>query len=166
MAQPAAYQNPMKNPPFWQKASAEPLERSKWAVMMEMAVLAKDGIEVHNLNTTNPPVNDPTETILKLELTGETVAEKREKMCNQEKKVTWENNIAKVRKRGALGNNFPWVEAHAREELYFLVFRSGGPMSVTRKTPGTRYTNHNHKKSVANTLRHFFYDKNYRIRKI
>ena len=122
MAQPAAYQDPRKNPPFWQKAPGEPLERSKWAAMMEMAVLAKDGIAVHNLNTTNPSVIDPTKPIKKLELIGETEAEKRKKdLCNQENKVIWENNIAKVRKRGAPGNNFPWVEAHAKERSYIFL---------------------------------------------
>ena len=48
MAQPAGYsKNSLNNNPFWEKASAEPpLEWSQWAAILEIAVFAKDGIEV------------------------------------------------------------------------------------------------------------------------
>ena len=51
MAQPAGYSKNLLNiNPFWEKASSEPpLEWSKWAAIFEMAVFAKDGIEVRNL---------------------------------------------------------------------------------------------------------------------
>ena len=50
MAQSARYSNnPLNINPFWGKASAEPpLEWSKRAAIFELAVFAKDGIEVGN----------------------------------------------------------------------------------------------------------------------
>ena len=42
---------------------------------MEMASLAKDGIEIQNLLGSKAPVNDPTEPIYEIELTDETEAE-------------------------------------------------------------------------------------------
>ena len=51
MAQSARYfKNPLNTNPFWENASIEPpLERSQWAAILEIAVFAKDGIEVRNL---------------------------------------------------------------------------------------------------------------------
>ena len=51
MAQLAEYsKNPLNTDPFWEKTSAEPpLEWSKWAVIYEMTVFAKSGIEVRSL---------------------------------------------------------------------------------------------------------------------
>ena len=50
MAQPSGYsKNPLNFNPFWVQASVEPpIEWSKWAAILEMAILAKDGIEVRN----------------------------------------------------------------------------------------------------------------------
>ena len=66
---------------------------------MEMAVLAKDRIEVRNILRTSAPDNDQTETIHELETSGETEAEKRKMGYTQSKKITWENNATKVRER-------------------------------------------------------------------
>ena len=44
---------------------------------MEMAVLAKDGIDVRTLLRAWPPTIEPTELIYELEINGETEAEKR-----------------------------------------------------------------------------------------
>ena len=51
MAQSAGFsKNPLNINLFWEKASAEPpLEWSKRAAIFEMAVFAKDGIEIRNL---------------------------------------------------------------------------------------------------------------------
>ena len=48
MAQPAEYfKNPLNINPIWERASAEPpLEWSKWAAILEIAVFAKDRIEI------------------------------------------------------------------------------------------------------------------------
>ena len=39
---------------------------------MEMAVFAKDGIEVRNLLRAKPPVTEPAETTDEIEITGKT----------------------------------------------------------------------------------------------
>ena len=50
--------------PILAKASCEPpLEWSKWAAIFDMAVFAKDGIEVRNLQRNRPPLVEPTERI-------------------------------------------------------------------------------------------------------
>ena len=65
MAQPAGYsKNPLNINPFWEKTSAEPpVEWSKWAAIVEMAVFAKDGVEVRNLLRAKPPLVEPPEPI-------------------------------------------------------------------------------------------------------
>ena len=99
MAQPAVYKIPLSIPPFWQKATPEPpMEWPKWTVMMEMAVLAKDGKEVRTLLRARPRIKEPTEPIYELEVNNETEIEKRKRdLQNKEKKV---------RERGPLCNNF------------------------------------------------------------
>ena len=61
MAQPLGYtKNPLSINPFWKKASAEPpLEWSKWAAILEMAVFAKDGIEDSKLLRIKPALLEP-----------------------------------------------------------------------------------------------------------
>ena len=73
MAQSAGYsKNSLKINPFWERASAEPpLEWSKWAAMLEMAVFAKDGIEIRNLLRPRPTLVEPAEPMYKLEIQGE-----------------------------------------------------------------------------------------------
>ena len=65
MAQPAGYsKNPLNVNPFWENASVEPpLEWSKWAAILEMAVFAKDGIELRILLRARPPLVEPPEPI-------------------------------------------------------------------------------------------------------
>ena len=90
MAQPAEYsKNPLKINPFWEKASAEPpLEWSKRAAIQEMAVFAKDGIEVRNLLKFKPPLVEPSEPIYEVEITGEMEAQRKTRdVRNQEKQV-------------------------------------------------------------------------------
>ena len=76
MAQPAGYsRNSLNINPFWEKASVEPpLEWSKWAAIMEMAIFAKDGIEVRNLLRAQPTLVEPSESVYEVEITGETEA--------------------------------------------------------------------------------------------
>ena len=89
MAQPAGYsKNSLNINPFWEKASAEPpLEWSKWDAIMEMAIFAKDGIEVRNLLRARPTLVEPAEPVYELEITGETEAQRKNReVRNQEKK--------------------------------------------------------------------------------
>ena len=56
---------------FWEKAPAEsPLDWSKWAAILEMAIFAKDGIEVRNLLRTKPPIIEPAEPIYEAKENG------------------------------------------------------------------------------------------------
>ena len=70
IAQSAGYsKNPLNINPFWEKASVEPpFEWPKWAVILEMAVFAKDGIEVRKFLRARPPLVEPS----KPEITVET----------------------------------------------------------------------------------------------
>ena len=72
MAQPAGYfKNPLNNNPFWEKAFVEPrLEWSKRAAILEMAVVAKDGIKVQNLLRARQPLFEPPERIYEVKLMG------------------------------------------------------------------------------------------------
>ena len=72
--------------------SAEPsLEWPKWAAIREMAVFAKDGIEVRNLSRAKPALFEPPESVYGLEMFGKTEAqEKNGDLRNQEKRIDWE----------------------------------------------------------------------------
>ena len=65
MAQSTGYsKNALNINPFWEKAYVEPpLEWSKWTAILEMAVFAKDGIEVRNLLRARPPLVEPSEPV-------------------------------------------------------------------------------------------------------
>ena len=91
MAQSAGYKKRLSVPSFWQMESVElPLELSKWAVLMEMAVFASDGIEVRVFLRPKPPALVPNEPTYEVEITGKTEAQKRNRdFRNQEKRVTW-----------------------------------------------------------------------------
>ena len=93
--------------------------------MIEMAVLAKNGIELRNRVHSRPPNIEPTEPIYEPEINDETEVEKRKRdIRNHEKKFNWENHTARVRERGALCNNFSMGQSRCQgEKLYILVFK-------------------------------------------
>ena len=138
-AQSAGYsKNPLNTNPFWEKASAElPLEWSKWAAILEMAVFAKGGIEVRNLLRTQPPLVDPSKSICEVEITGKTEAQRKNRnVRNQEKQVGWENHVLKAREKGVLCNSFRWDKADAKVRSYlFLCLGAEGQRQVKQKIP-------------------------------
>ena len=72
--------NPLYINPFWKKSSAElPFEWSKWAELHEMAVFAKDRIEVRNLLKAKLALFVPAESILEVVITGGTEAQKKKR---------------------------------------------------------------------------------------
>ena len=139
MAQPAGYsKNPLNIKTFWEKASAEPpLEWSKWAAIMEMAVFAKDGIEIRNLLRARPTLVEPAEPVFELEITGEDDAQRKNReVRNQEKRVGWENHVTKAREKGVLCNSFRWDEADAKVRSYiFLCLGAEGQRQLQQKQP-------------------------------
>ena len=139
MAQSAGYsKNPLIINPFWERASAEsPLEWSKWAAILEMAVFAKDGIEIRNLLRARPTLVEPAEPVYELEITGETEAQRiNREVRNQEKRVGWENHVIKDREKGVLCNSYRWDEADARVRSYFfLCLGAEGQRQVQQKRP-------------------------------
>ena len=139
MAQSAGYsKNPMNINPFCEKASAEiPLEWSKGAAIFEMAVLAKDGIEVRNLLRNKPQLVEPAEPIYEVEITGETKAQRENRdVRNQEKRVGSENHVQKAREKGVLCNSFAWDEVDAKVRSYlFLGLGAEGQRQFQQKKP-------------------------------
>ena len=79
MAQPTGFsKNPLNINPFWERASAaSPLEWTKWAAILEMAVFAKDGIEFRNFLRIRQQLVGQSEPVYEVELTGETEAQKK-----------------------------------------------------------------------------------------
>ena len=100
MAHPAGLsKSPLNIITFWERASAEPpKEWTNWAAILEMAVFAKDGIEIQNLLRARPPLVEPSEPVYEVEITGETEAQRKNReVRNQEKRVGWENHVIKTR---------------------------------------------------------------------
>ena len=63
---------------------------------MEMAVFAKDGIEIRNLLRAKPQLVKPSEQVYKVEMTGETEAQRKNgDVRYQEKRVSLENHVRK-----------------------------------------------------------------------
>ena len=62
-----------------------------------MAIFEKDGIELRNLLRARPALVEPPEPVYKVEITGETEAQKKNReVRNQEKRVGWENHVIKA----------------------------------------------------------------------
>ena len=108
---------------FWEKASAEPLlDWNKWVALIELAVFAKDGVEIQNIFREKPPLTLPIEPILETEIHGETDAQLRNcEVRNQEKRVDWENRCQKARDKGVMCNSVIWDEADARVLSYLIL---------------------------------------------
>ena len=137
MAQPAGCsKNPLKFNPFWERASAEPpLEWTKWAAIMEMAVFAKDGIEIRNVLRARPTLVEPAEPEYELERQGETDSQRKNRQVrNQEKRIGWENHVIKARGKGVLCNSYRWDEADARVRSYlYLCLGAEGQRQTQQK---------------------------------
>ena len=137
MAQPTGFLKiPLNINPFWERASAEPpLEWTKWAEILEMAVFAKDGFEIRNLLRTRPQLVEPSEPVYEVETTGETEAQRKNpEVRNQEKRVGWENHVIKIREKGVLCNSFRWDEADAKVRSYlFLCLDAEGHRQIQKK---------------------------------
>ena len=137
MAQPPGFsKNPLNINPFREKALAEPpLEWTKWAAILEMAVFANDGIEIRNLLRAKPPLLEPSEPIYEVNIPGETKAQKKNRdVRNQEKRVGWENHVIKAREKGVLCNSFKWDEADAKVRSYlFLCLAAEGQRKIQQK---------------------------------
>ena len=169
MAQPTGYsKNPLNFDPFWEKTSAEPpLEWSKGAAIFEMAVTAKDGIEVINLQRNKPPLIESTESIYEVEINGATEAQKRNReVCNQEKRVGCENHVLKAGEKRVLCNSFRWDEADAKVKSYIFLPVSRGPMSNSAKTPRPNATRGYNKRTNYDSKRHIRNKQNCPVRKI
>ena len=137
MAQSAGCsKNPLNINPFWEKASVEPpLEWPKWAAILEMAVFARDRIEVQYLLRAWPPLVEP---VYEVEITGETEGQKKNReVRNQEKRVGWENHVTKAREKGVLCNSYRWDEADAKACSYLFLCQQKRPSlelhNVTRQ---------------------------------
>ena len=137
MAHPSRYSKNIN--PFWEKSSAEPpLEWSKWAAILEMAVFAKDGIEIRNLLSAKPEnTSQPSEPVYELEITGKTAAQKKNRdVVNQEKREGWENHVMKACEKGVLCTSFRWDEANAKVRSYlFLCLGAEGQRQIQQKRP-------------------------------
>ena len=105
--------------------------------MMEMAIFAKDGIEVRNLLRARPHLIEPAEPVYELEITGETEAQRKNReVRNQEKRVGWANHVIKAREKGVLCNSIRWDEADAKVRSYiFLCLGAEGQRQVQQKRP-------------------------------
>ena len=139
IAQSAGYsKKPLNINPFWERASAEPpLEWTKWAAIMEMAVFAQDGIKIRNLLRPKPSLTDPVEPVYEIEIQGETDAQRKNReVRNQEKRVGHENHVIKAREKGVLCNSYRWDEADARVRSYlFLCLGAEGQRQIQQKRP-------------------------------
>ena len=159
-SQQDSQKNPLSINPFWERASAEPpLEWSKWPAIVEMAVFAKDGIEIRNLLGDKPELVDPPEPILEVEITVERDAQRKNReVRNQEKREGWENRCLKACENGVLCNSVEWDEADAKVRSC-LFLSTEGQRQVQQLDIQPTMT-----KSPLRLLEDIFVTKSYRIR--
>ena len=88
MAQPPGFsKNPLNINPLWKRASAEPqLEWTKWAAILELALFAKDGIEIRTIFRTSPQLVEPSEPVYEVEITSETETQRKNREVHIKKK--------------------------------------------------------------------------------
>ena len=137
MAQSARFRkNPLSINPFRERASAEPpLEWNKRAAIVELAVFAKDGIEIQSLLREKPESTLPTEPILEVERQGKTEAQRKNReVRNRQKNVDWENKCQKAREKGVMCSSVVWDEADARvRSCLFICLSTEGQIQVQQK---------------------------------
>ena len=114
------------------------MEWSKSEAIMEMAVFAKDRIEVRNLYRDNPAITVPAKPTNEMEITRETEGQKKNgNISNQEKNGGWKNDVIKVIEKGVLSNSFTWEEADANvRNCIFLCLCAEVQRQLQQKRPG------------------------------
>ena len=116
--------------------SGDRLEWSKWVALVELAVFAKNGIEIRNLLREKPEVTLPSDPILEVEIQGETDAQRRNQdVRNQEKNVNWENSCQKARDKGVMCNSVNWDENARMRSFVFLCLGMEGERQNQQKRP-------------------------------
>ena len=108
---------------------------------MEMAIFAKDEMEVKNLLPVKLPVQEPAEPTSEVQINGETEAQKRTRnIKNQEKLVALGKNLIKVREKGVLCYNIPWDDADAKVRNYaFPCLETEVKRQLQQKRPNLNY---------------------------
>ena len=106
MAQSAVQKNPLNIEPFWQKPSANPpTPWERWATLVEIAVYARDGITLLDLNADKPTDEEiqlPPEPTYELPYKNEVAAEtQNQEIRNGERKELWLAKCEKLQEVGA-----------------------------------------------------------------
>ena len=106
MAQSAVQKNPLNIEPFWQKTSANPpTPWERWATLVEIAVYARDGITLLDLNADKPTEEEiqlPPEPTYEQPYENEVAAETRNReIRNTERKEVWLAKCERLQEVGA-----------------------------------------------------------------
>ena len=81
---------------------------------------------------------EPAKSTCDVEITGETEAQKRNRdIRNQEKRVTWENNVIKSREKGVLRKNIQCDDTDTKIRSYLMLCLG----SQTKKRRGSQQEN-------------------------
>ena len=129
MAQSAAEskKTPLHVDAFWEKPTATPpLTWDKWTQQWKLALLAKEGIQIDNLQNDPPTAATyPSEPIYEEPVENHTQAtETDRKIRNQQLKVIWQNRCKKIEEINILCGYKPW--GICEQKLISLLFLSIG----------------------------------------
>ena len=84
---------------FWERPTLEnPLKLERWRIILNLAILAKEGISIVILRTTQPDkVNFPPQPTYEEEVDNSTAQSERDrKIHNEQLKIAWLNKCYKI----------------------------------------------------------------------
>ena len=142
MAQSAFSRSPIGVALFWKKGAQPTTTWEKWITTTNLAISAKENIQVENLLRPKPTAEEleyPQEPTYEPALPDETTAEKRQReQRNTKRKVDWKNQCQAVEDQGPMINNGNWDEVDNKvKSLIYLSLGTEGTNIFHQRNPHT-----------------------------
>ena len=130
MAQPR--KSPIGGPIFWETGANALNEWQAWFSTFKMAVMAKENMQVEQLQRNRPTLNDlsyptiPSYEERKENSNGE--EDRKREIRNERRKVDWENEGKHIQNRGPMIDKYTWYEADIK--IKSVIYLSLGTESI------------------------------------
>ena len=128
---------------FWESGSTPPRELKQWFSTLEMAIMARDSIEIDKLLKLKPQPTDlfyPTLSTYEEEFEGKTDDEAgNREQRNERRRVDFENECKVIERKGALVDRVPWDKADTKvKSLIYLSLGAESRRTYHQKNPHTQ----------------------------
>ena len=130
MAQPM--KSPVGVPLFWESGANPLIDWQAWFSTFKMAVMAKENMQVEQLLSNKPTINDlfyPTIPSYEERKENSNQGEDRKReIRNERRRVDWENECKHIQNRGPMINRYTWDEADLK--IKSVIFLSLGTEAI------------------------------------